>query len=50
MPGMGELCILPGLTVSGRCDLLVRESVPGGPLDAFHDVRDPANTSGAPWS
>lgn len=42
MPGLGELCILPALTGSGRCDLLVWEAVPGGPLDAFQDVADPA--------
>ncbi|WP_405010961.1 styrene monooxygenase/indole monooxygenase family protein [Kitasatospora sp. NBC_01539] len=41
VPGVGELFVIPGLTVSGPCDILFWEGVPGGPVDVFGDVRDP---------
>lgn len=41
VPGVGELFVIPTLTTSGRADILFWEGVPGGPLDAFHGVRDP---------
>ncbi|AKA06011.1 alanine-phosphoribitol ligase [Streptomyces noursei ZPM] len=41
VPGVGELFVMPTLTVSGRADILFWEGVPGGPVDAFQGVRDP---------
>ncbi|MEU3374591.1 styrene monooxygenase/indole monooxygenase family protein [Streptomyces sp. NPDC006660] len=42
VPGVGELFVMPTLTTSGRADILFWEGVPGGPVDAFTGVRDPA--------
>ncbi|OIV36006.1 oxygenase [Mangrovactinospora gilvigrisea] len=41
LPGAGELFAIPARTLSGPCDILFIEAVPGGPLDVFGDVRDP---------
>ncbi|MFI1992286.1 styrene monooxygenase/indole monooxygenase family protein [Actinoplanes sp. NPDC020271] len=35
LPGLGELFVIPGLTLSGPCDILFWEVVPGGPLDRW---------------
>lgn len=42
VPGVGELFVIPALTTSGPCDILFWEGIPGGPLDVFADVKDPA--------
>ncbi|MER5888570.1 styrene monooxygenase/indole monooxygenase family protein [Streptomyces sp. NPDC001941] len=42
VPGVGELFVMPTLTTSGRADILFWEGVPGGPLDAFRGIKDPA--------
>lgn len=42
VPGVGELFVMPTLTTSGRADILFWEGIPGGPLDAFQGVKDPA--------
>ncbi|CAL9539810.1 Styrene monooxygenase StyA [Streptomyces sp. enrichment culture] len=42
VPGVGELFVMPTLTTSGRADILFWEGVPGGPLDVFRGVNDPA--------
>ncbi|MFE5942349.1 styrene monooxygenase/indole monooxygenase family protein [Streptomyces sp. NPDC056480] len=42
VPGVGELFVMPTLTMGGRADILFWEGVPGGPLDAFKGVKDPA--------
>ncbi|HEY9369782.1 styrene monooxygenase/indole monooxygenase family protein [Streptomyces sp.] len=42
VPGVGELFVMPTLTTSGRADILFWEGIPGGPLDAFKGVKDPA--------
>ncbi len=42
IPGVGELFVMPTFTVSGRADILFWEGIPGGPLDAFQGVKDPA--------
>ncbi|MFK0256770.1 styrene monooxygenase/indole monooxygenase family protein [Streptomyces sp. NPDC090445] len=42
VPGVGELFIMPALTTSGRADILFWEGLPGGPLDVFRGVNDPA--------
>lgn len=41
VPGVGELFVMPALTLSGRADILFWEGVPGGPLDVFNGVKDP---------
>ncbi|MFJ3901112.1 styrene monooxygenase/indole monooxygenase family protein [Streptomyces sp. NPDC090025] len=43
VPGVGELFVMPTLTTSGRADILFWEGVPGGPLDVFQGVKDPAD-------
>jgi Styrene monooxygenase A putative substrate binding domain len=42
VPGLGELFVIPGLTLSGRCDILFWEAVPDGPLDVIRERLDPA--------
>lgn len=42
VPGVGELIAIPALTTSGTCDILFWEGLPGGPVDAFESVKDPA--------
>jgi len=42
VPGVGELFVMPTLTTSGRADILFWEGVPGGPVDAFNGIKDPA--------
>jgi hypothetical protein len=42
VPGVGELLVMPTLTTSGRAHILFWEGVPGGPLDVFEGVDDPA--------
>lgn len=43
VPGVGELFVMPTLTVTGRADILFWEGVPGGPLDVFQGIKDPAD-------
>ena len=40
VPGLGELFVIPALTLSGPCDILFWEAVPGGPLDRWAGPRD----------
>lgn len=42
VPGVGEYFVFPALTVSGPCEIMVFEGVPGGPMDCWADVRTPA--------
>ncbi|MDH2387462.1 FAD-binding oxidoreductase [Streptomyces sp. HNM0663] len=42
VPGAGELFVMPTLTTGGRADILFWEGIPGGPLDVFSGVKDPA--------
>lgn len=42
VPGYGELFAIPGLTLSGPCDILFWECIPGGPLDRWDDRPAPA--------
>ncbi|MGW6455668.1 styrene monooxygenase/indole monooxygenase family protein [Streptomyces sp. NPDC055078] len=42
VPGVGELFVMPTFTLSGRADILFWEGVPGGPLDVFQGIKDPA--------
>jgi hypothetical protein len=41
VPGVGELFVIPAYTLSGNCDILFFEGVPGGPLDCWDDQPDP---------
>ncbi|GAA1286387.1 styrene monooxygenase/indole monooxygenase family protein [Saccharothrix xinjiangensis] len=42
VPGVGELFVIPGFTLSGPCDILFFEGLPGGPLDCWADRPGPA--------
>jgi len=41
VPGVGELFVIPALTLSGPCDILFWEGIPGGPIDAFEPAVAP---------
>jgi NAD(P)-dependent dehydrogenase (short-subunit alcohol dehydrogenase family) len=41
VPGAGELIVIPAFTLSGPCDILFWEVMPGGPLDVFGGITDP---------
>ncbi len=41
IPGVGEYFVFPALTVNGRCEIMVFEGVPGGPMDCWQDVKTP---------
>lgn len=41
IPGVGELFMIPAYTLSGNCDILFYEGVPGGPLDCWDDRPGP---------
>ena len=41
VPGVGELFVIPALTLSGPCDILFWEGIPGGPLDVFEPAVAP---------
>ncbi|MFI6300058.1 styrene monooxygenase/indole monooxygenase family protein [Nonomuraea sp. NPDC050790] len=42
VPGVGEYFVFPALTLSGPCEIMVFEGVPGGPMDCWGEVRTPA--------
>lgn len=42
VPTVGEYFVFPALTVTGPCDIMVFEGVPGGPMDCWADVKTPA--------
>ena len=42
IPGVGEYFVFPALTVTGPCEIMVFEGVPGGPMDCWADVKTPA--------
>lgn len=35
IPGVGEYFVFPALTISGPCEIMVMEGVPGGPMDQW---------------
>lgn len=41
VPGVGEYFSIPVLTLTGPCDVIGFEAVPGGPWDIFRDITDP---------
>jgi hypothetical protein len=46
VPTVGEYFVFPALTVTGPCDIMVFEGVPGGPMDCWKDVKTPAEHLG----
>ncbi len=42
LPGVGEYFVFPALTLTGPCDIMVFEGVPGGPMDCWEQAATPA--------
>jgi NAD(P)-dependent dehydrogenase (short-subunit alcohol dehydrogenase family) len=42
VPGVGELFFMPALTLSGPCEIVLVEALPGGPFDVFGTGVPPA--------
>jgi hypothetical protein len=42
IPTVGEYFVFPALTVTGPCEIMVLEGIPGGPMDCWADVKTPA--------
>jgi Styrene monooxygenase A putative substrate binding domain len=42
IPTVGEYFVFPALTLSGPCEIMVFEGIPGGPMDCWKDVRTPS--------
>lgn len=43
IPGVGEYFITPGLTLTGPCDMMLFEGLPGGPFDCWQNILDPTH-------
>ncbi|SOE98781.1 2-polyprenyl-6-methoxyphenol hydroxylase [Burkholderia sp. OK233] len=41
IPGVGEYFAFPALTLSGPCEIMVFEAIPGGPMDIWAEARTP---------
>ncbi|OTG84170.1 alanine-phosphoribitol ligase [Acinetobacter sp. ANC 4558] len=41
IPGVGEYFCFPALTVTGPCEIMVFEGIPGGPMDCWQDAKTP---------
>lgn len=41
IPGVGEYFAFPALTLTGRCEIMTFEGLPGGPMDCWADVKSP---------
>lgn len=41
IPTVGEYFVFPALTVTGPCEIMVFEGIPGGPMDCWGDVKTP---------
>jgi len=41
IPGVGEYFVFPALTLSGPCEIMVFEGVPGGDMDRWSEARTP---------
>ncbi|MGV0645779.1 flavin reductase [Mycolicibacterium sp. XJ2546] len=39
--GVGELIVVPALTMSGPCEIMVFEGIPGGPMDCWDQITSP---------
>lgn len=42
IPGIGEYFVFPALTLSGPCEIMVFEGIPGGPMDCWAGIDSPA--------
>ena len=40
-PTVGEYFVFPALTITGPCEIMVFEGIPGGPMDCWDDVKTP---------
>ncbi len=40
-PTVGEYFVFPALTITGPCEIMVFEGIPGGPMDCWSDVKTP---------
>jgi len=38
IPDVGEYIVMPGLTLGGRCEMMLFESIPGGAFDVLNEV------------
>jgi Styrene monooxygenase A putative substrate binding domain len=41
IPTVGEYFVFPALTVTGPCEIMVFEGIPGGPMDCWGEVTSP---------
>jgi len=41
-PKIGEYFVMPAITTTGACEIMVFEGLPGGPMDCWDDVTTPA--------
>ena len=41
IPGVGEYFVFPAETLTGPCEIMVFEGIPGGPMDCWQDVKTP---------
>jgi hypothetical protein len=41
VPTVGEYFVFPALTITGACEIMVFEGIPGGPMDCWGDVTTP---------
>ncbi|GAB7528257.1 hypothetical protein PS3A_06650 [Pseudomonas sp. 3A(2025)] len=41
IPGVGEYFVFPALTLSGPCEIMVFEGIPGGPMDCWQGITSP---------
>ncbi|MBW9107425.1 styrene monooxygenase/indole monooxygenase family protein [Paraburkholderia phenoliruptrix] len=41
IPGVGEYFSFPALTLSGPCEIMIFEGLPGGPMDRWAEARTP---------
>jgi Styrene monooxygenase A putative substrate binding domain len=42
IPGVGEYFVFPALTVTGPCEIMVFEGIPGGPMDCWGEIKTPS--------
>jgi styrene monooxygenase A-like protein len=40
-PAVGEYFVFPALTITGPCEIMVFEGIPGGPMDCWNGVKTP---------
>lgn len=41
IPGIGEYFTMPGLTISGHCEMMLFEGIPGGEFDCWSNIKHP---------